>query len=126
MFKMTTVWMLVLSLVLMGAGIFLFIAYMLGDRQSKGDFTMTGSGGIHAYTQAEINTLRGDLALVKDVDEKIGLISRSTITECALAAQDMLNDDLDDQTRYANAHLLAERKLVTDDEIQQFKNEHKK
>lgn len=123
MFKMTSVWMLIVSLVLMGAGIFLFISYLMGDRQSKGDFTMSAKGGIHAYTQAEINTLRSDLALVKDVDEKVGLISRSTITECALAAQDMLNDDLDNETRFANAHLLVERNLLSEAEISQFKKE---
>lgn len=127
MFFIRTVLMLVIGLVLILAGILLVICYILGDRQSKGqDFSAGSKTGIHAYTQAEINTLRNDLALVKDIDEKVTLIAHSSITECALAAQDMQNDDLDDDERYRNSHLLVDRHLISNDELNQFRKAHKK
>lgn len=118
-------WMTIMAIILILLGVGLLLSYILGDRKEKGFITAEGKTALHTNTQFQIDVLRNDLRLVNDLDEKIQLISRSNYTECALAAQDMLNEDLPYGERYRNSHLLVDRHLITQDELNKYKSDHR-
>jgi hypothetical protein len=125
MFAMAKIfWMMIIAIVLVLLGIGLLLSYILGDRKEKGFINTEGKTALHTNTQFQIDALRNDLRLVHDIEEKVTLISHSNFTECALAAQDMLNEDLPYAERYRNAHLLVDRRLISQDELNQFKSKH--
>ena len=122
-------WMDIIGVILIIAGIFLLFSYILGDRASNGLSRINGvtkAPKIHTNTAAELDLLRQDIRMVTDVQEKIQLISRCHISDCAMAAQDMLNEDLEEEERYRNAHLLIDRGIMTRQDIQNFKKQMKK
>jgi hypothetical protein len=125
MFAMAKIfWMIILAVVLILLGLGLLFSYILGDRKEKGFINTEGKTALHTNTQFQVDALRNDLRLVNGIEEKIQLISRCNFTECALAAQDMLNEDLPYAERYRNAHLLVDRRLISQDELNQFKSKH--
>lgn len=117
-------WMAIAGVILILLGIFLLFSYILGDRSQKG---LSGINGItkptriHTNTESELDLLRQDIRLVHDPIEKVKLISRCHVSDCAMAAQDMLNEDLEDQERYRNSHLLIDRHIMNQKEIEAFK-----